>query len=543
MKRNRFCLAALAISGAILLGGCGGSGGSGESTQAEEYEPTLASLGTHPVPEWWQDARFGIFIHWGPYSVPAYAPLHKRNGEPLGELDAAPECSPLSAWYWFFQQSPLFPGDPMLRLFYDGSQWCDATTHRRDTYGEPFVYDDFIPQFRAQNWDPAQWVRAMHDSGARYFVLTAKHHDGFALWPTAVTDRNAMAMGPRRDLIADLFQAADELNADLPAGQRLRPALYYSLPEWYTPAPVPEDAFGGETIGAIGIKIVFGGDRKPHNAFTGEEVPYTGYKPIRDYAAGQVRPQLYDLIDRYHPDVLWCDVGGNEAYFRSNEVIAYYYNQARRHNPEGVVVNNRCGDPDTTHYDFVTPEYAETITDMPPLEVTRGMGTLFAFNREAELADAYQSSTELVKSLAEAVAYGGNLLLGIGPRADGTIPEHQLERLRDIGVWLRRNGEAIYGSRQWIQTVDEAGNFFTRGADDALYVIATGRDERTNGDKVRVAAPLPLDEARTRITLVGGDGAALAYTRSASGFVITLPSSIWNAHEAVHVPVLRIAAD
>jgi alpha-L-fucosidase len=151
----------------------------GQSRDKTVYEPTLTSLDTHPVPKWWTDAKFGIFIHWGVYSVPAYAP----PGQPfLGDAE----------WYWFHQQ---VAGTPTYQ-------------HHLDTYGPDFVYDDFIAQWKAENWDPTAWIDAIRGAGAKYFVFTTKHHDGFALWPTATTDRNSVAMGPGRDLVGDLVAAA-----------------------------------------------------------------------------------------------------------------------------------------------------------------------------------------------------------------------------------------------------------------------------------------------------------------------------------------------
>jgi hypothetical protein len=140
------------------------------------YEPTRESLDTHPLPQWWRDAKFGIFIHWGVYAVPAYA------------LPGLPVLG-YAEWYWAMQQ---IPGTPT---------WL----HHLLTYGADVVYDDFIPRFRAERWDPSEWIRLFEDAGARYFVLTSKHHDGFLLWPSETTGRDAGDLGPQRDLIGELF--------------------------------------------------------------------------------------------------------------------------------------------------------------------------------------------------------------------------------------------------------------------------------------------------------------------------------------------------
>jgi len=455
-------------------------------SQPTHYEPTLDSLSKHPLPQWWKDAKFGIFIHWGPYSVPAYAALGGGgNGIP-------PKCSGLSEWYWFVQQVPS----------------CDAWTHHRKTYGANFGYDDFIPQWTASAFDPDAWIRLFQEAGAKYFVLTSKHHDGFALWPTATNSRNAVEMGPRRDLVGALFDAAHR------AGDQVKPGLYYSIPEWYNPAPRPVDAYAPNKK----IEFVFAPLAPPRNAYTQAPVPYTGYVPISDYAAGQVRPQLKELVDRYHPDVIWCDIGGREDYFRSNESIAYYYNKAALTNPDGVVVDDRCADKRATHFDYNTVEYGQG-NATPPFEATRGMGASFGYNAQEGDSD-YLSAHELIKTLVGTVAAGGNFLLDIGPKADGTIPDSMTTRLQAIGAWLRINGAAIYASTPWTQASDGSGNYFTVGKDNALYIIATAWP----GQELIVNAAVPVT-ANTKITLLGSDGASLPHRRIGSQLIVTMPAN------------------
>lgn len=141
-----------------------------------DYRPTEASLAGHQAPYWFNGAKFGIFIHWGVYSVPAWAPVGKQYAE----------------WYWDQMQDPANP----------------THAHHRDTYGEDFGYDDFIPRFTAERFDPRAWVELFRDAGAQYHVLTSKHHEGFALWDTKVSDRNAVKLGPKRDLVKELFEAS-----------------------------------------------------------------------------------------------------------------------------------------------------------------------------------------------------------------------------------------------------------------------------------------------------------------------------------------------
>lgn len=456
----------------------------GHAQEPVSYEPTATSLARHRIPAWWQDGKFGVFIHWGVYSVPAYAP---PGASPF---ELSPNCSAYAEWYWFVQQVPA----------------CTTWRHHLQTYGPDLVYDDFIPRFRAERFDPDAWVRLFARAGARYFVLTAKHHDGFSLWCTGTTRRNACEMGPRRDLVGALIAAARR------DGDRVRPGLYYSIPEWYNPAPRPASATDGTGVNAPLFASVF----PPRNAYTQVPVPYTGYTTIADYAAGQVRPQLRELIDRYHPSVLWCDIGGDEDYFRSNETIAHYFNQARRTTPEGVVVDDRCGDP-TTHRDYKTSEY-KTTYPRPPFEATRGMGSSFGYNSQ-ESDGSYLTGEQLIATLVSTVAHGGNLLLNVGPRADGTIPEPMADRLRAIGDWLAINGEAIYGSRPW--TRPEAEDLrFTVGPAGFLYVTMLSWP----GRELTIDAPLTLGRG-ARVALLGSDERPLPIRRAGSGHVVTLPSA------------------
>jgi alpha-L-fucosidase len=444
------------------------------------YKSTKASLDTHPVPKWWTNDKFGIFIHWGVYSVPAYAP----PGQPfIGYAE----------WYWFYQQLA----------------GTATSQHHLDKYGADFVYDDFIPQWKAERWNPKQWIRAIKSAGAKYFVFTTKHHDGFALWPTATTDRNSVKMGPHRDLVGDLMKAA--CNSGVHSG------LYYSIPEFFNPAPKPD--LPSVNLGDAPFKLA----QPVHNAYTGQPVPYTGYKPLSDYASGEVTPQVEDLITRYHPSVIWCDIGGVESYFHSNAWIADYYNKTKSTNPDGVVVDDRCGD-DTTHSDYNTVEYGQgSPSATKPREVIRGMGFSFGYNAEEQDSD-YASTDTLVDQLVDTVANNGNFLLDIGPKADGTIPDVQMQRLRGIGAWLKINGKAIYDTKPWTQPAEDKLRF-TVGKDGTVYVTAL----EWPGKELRVEAPVPVGK-NARVVLLGSDGKALKYTHDGSTLVVTTPGE--NASDA-----------
>jgi alpha-L-fucosidase len=449
------------------------------------YEPTLESLDRHPIPEWYQDAKFGVFIHWAVFSVPAYA---------------SPTFLPLTAlaeWYWKLQQTP---GSPT---------WL----HHLLTYGPSFVYDDFIPRWKAKRWKPRAWIDLIEESGARYFILVAKHKDGFALWPTSTSHRNSFEMGPGRDVVGDLFAAADERGT-------VKGGVHYSMGEWFSPAPNPDLPVDDPQNLVTYLAFARWGTWRPRNAYTLERVPYTGYVPIADYGRDQVFAQLMELIDRYHPWEIWCDLGGNHAtYYHSHEWMAHFYNQADAYNPGGVVVNDRCGSG--AHADFAVVEdegvpfqlgAAKSYT-----ETDQTMSHSWGYNTQ-EVEGDYKTVGDLVHNLVNAVAGGGNYVVNIGPRADGTIPAIMVDRLRGIGRWMAVNGEAIYATRPWTQATD--GDLrFTVGKNGAFYVTSLVWP----GTQMKITAAIPITDD-SAIVLLGSDGAPLAWHRDGTNIVVDMPS-------------------
>ncbi|WP_051729576.1 alpha-L-fucosidase [Amycolatopsis sp. La24] len=477
------------------------------------YEPTRQSLARHPLPEWWDDGKFGIFVHWGAYSVPAFGSallpgtdrVRSRLPKTLGEYCA-------SEWYARLQQIP------------GTSAWL----HHLRRYGTATTYDRFIERFRAERFDPDDWVSLFAEAGARYFVLTAKHHDGLALWPTATTGRTTAELGPRRDLVGELVGAAREHGG-------VKPGLYYSVPEWFNPAPYR----GGRSSwgeSATVNRLMFP-QQPPRNAYTRRRVPYTGQGMVYDYAESIVRPQLRELVDRYRPSMIWCDIGGDEDYFRGNETIAYYYNRAAAANPDGVLVNDRFGDG-RTHRDYTTVEQGAGMNQQPTgerSEVCRTMAESWGYDTR-ETADSLRGTGELVHLLVNSVAANANLLLNIGPRADGTIPEPMRERLHGIGAWLKINGEAIYGTRPWTQPTTGNLRCTVGKTTGALYLTALSWP----GSELVADFGFPTSE-RTRITLLGSDGRPLAWRRDGRRLVITTPGADpARATASQHAYVFRV---
>ncbi len=360
---------------------------------AQNYQPNWSSLDTRPTPSWYSNAKFGIFIHWGLYSVPAWAT--NSNADGFG--------SNYAEWYW----QRLYATN--LKIHKEFVAFHDSV------YGKNFQYADFAPKFTCELFNPDQWAQLFKDAGAKYVVLTSKHHDGFCLWPSAQSwNWNAVDVGPHKDLAGLLSTAVKK------AG--LHMGFYYSLYEWFNPI----------------------------------------YKTdVKKYVDQRMLPQMKDLVTRYQPDVLWTDGEWEQsaATWRSEEFLSWLFNESPSKN--NIVVDDRWGnDTKGKHGSFYTSEYGHgDITAGKPWEETRGIGQSFGYNRNENLND-YASSEQLVHELIKVVASGGNLLLNIGPAADGTIPVIMQQRLMDIGNWLKVNGDAIYETTPWGH--NETDLFFTQ---------------------------------------------------------------------------------
>lgn len=383
------------------------------SAQAQTtYEANWNSIDSRPVPAWFEDSKFGIFIHWGLFSVPAWAPTKASVYEKYAE------------WYWWRSLDPKAETYPLFSEY-----------HQR-MYGKDFKYPDFVKDFKAELFDPAAWADVFEQSGAKYVVLTSKHHEGFTLWPSAhAWNWNAVDVGPHRDLAGDLIKAVRT--------KGLRMGYYYSLYEWFNP--------------------LYRSD-------------------VNKYVDEHMIPQMKDLVNRYKPDVVWTDGEWDHPSetWKSTEFLAWLYNDSPV--KDFVVVNDRWGKETrskhggiyTTEYDLVHDQTSVGQKINHPWEECRGIGGSFGYNRNENLAD-YSTSQELINILIDKVARGGNLLLNIGPTADGRIPVIMQQRLKDMGDWLRVNGEAIYGTRAWTKAPDVTAQtkiFYTRKGRD-LYVLCT----------------------------------------------------------------------
>ena len=424
----------------------------GFSIADQKYEPRWESLDKRPIPRWFLDAKFGIFIHWGVYSVPAWRKVTERRYASYAE------------WYY-------------ARVMFD-EESGGREFHARN-FGEDFEYRDFAPLFRAELFDPDYWAELFSRSGAKYVVLTAKHHDGFCLWPTKSPYKkgwNSMDVGPKRDLVGDLTKAVRAVG--------LRMGLYYSIIEWES--------------------------NWTHRTKSGYFIPQGLVDrygiPEDRYVDEHMIPQLKELVLTYQPAVIFGDAGEwdrTAAEWKTLNFLSWLYNNAP--NKDEIVVNDRFGrDMPGKHGDYFSSEYqdAEGVGMYHPWEESRGIGGSYGFNRDENIDD-YNTSEELVHELIDIVSRGGNLLLNVGPTADGRIPVIMQQRLVDIGDWLNVNGEAIYGTRPWkgAGLNRENGNFmyFTKKGNDA-YVIWTCWPQET----FPIIGIRPTKE--TSISLLGYNG-------------------------------------
>lgn len=348
-----------------------------------------------------------------------------------------------SEWYWHAMRDPNNP------------TW----KFHVETYGANFKYQDFAPQFKARLFDPGQWAELFKEAGARYVVLIAKHHDGFCLWPSAESwNWNSVDIGPHQDLTGELSAAVRA------AG--LKMGLYYSLYEWYNPFYLHD---------------------------------------VSRYVNQVMLPQMKDIVNRYHPAILWTDGEWEQpsSVWKSTQFLAWLFNDSPVKNY--VAVDDRWGS-ETRGKDggFYTSEYGKAhgkavdYSGVHKWEECQGIGASFGYNRNEDAQD-YKTPEQLIALLVETVSRGGNLLLDVGPTADGRIPDIMQERLLQMGRWLKANGESIYGTHPWRAVADgDNVRYTTKGG--AVYAICL----KWPGPELTLNQPKPA--GRVSASLLGWSG-------------------------------------
>jgi len=318
--------------------------------------------------------------------------------------------------------------------------------------------------------------------GANYIFITSKHHDGFCLWPTKYTDRNAMKMGPKKDLLGQFFTAGRREN--------LKVGLYYSLYEWYNPL------------------------------YTGKDIPYAGLKKVNNYVDDYMVLQIKELIDLYHPDFFFFDGEWDhpESFWKMKEVVAYFYNEAAKRNQE-VFVNDRFGkDERGKHGDLYNVEYSYDDGSLGILthkwSFWQGIAKTFGYNQDTDMEDCL-SPKEFIDKVVDGVSRNGNFDINVGPTAAGIIPEYEQHPLLKLGEWLKVNGDAIYGTRVWKTQVEGDARFTSKG--DYAYAIFL----KWQGDQFKTKSVKPVEGSKITMLGVPGD---LAWTwDETSGLTITYP--------------------
>jgi alpha-L-fucosidase len=432
----------LLLVGALLTG-CETASPDYMNESQEEFDARL---------EWWRDARFGMFIHWGLYAVPAGV-YENQAIDGIGE------------WIMNSAQIPVAE------------------------------YEQFAAQFDPVQFDAAEWVRIAKDAGMKYIIITSKHHDGFSLWDSDVSNYDIIDATPfGRDILRELADAAAE--------QGIRLGFYHSIMDWHHP-----DA------------------QAPHYPTynTGDKINPN----FPSYVENYLKPQVRELVTNYDPAVLWFD--GEWVPEWTHEMGLEMYNMVRSLSPD-ILINNRVdkgrqGMQGMTRTDqqyagdFGTPEQ-EILAGTSTLdwESCMTMNDTWGFK---STDNNWKSAETLIHNLVDIAAKGGNYLLNVGPTAEGLIPQASVERLAEMGDWMDVNGEAIYGSRLWAHYEDGENVRYTNVGDN-VYAISLGWP----GEELELTHVQP--DADSEIRLLGYDQPLEWAYDATDGLTITLPAALQN---------------
>jgi len=358
---------------------------------AKPYESTWRSLKQHPTPQWLLDGKFGIYTHWGLYCVPAYG----------GNAT------------WYIHQAYKMPNS-------------SARKHFDENYGslEEVGYKKLIPLFKAEKFDAEEWAELFQKAGAKFAGPVAEHHDGFAMWDTKYSQWNSAKMGPKRNVVGELEKAIKK------RGMKFVTAFHHAHNWWFFPVwDKRYDCSNPKYCGLYGP--VHEKNDWPDKAYHEE---WYG--------------KIIEVIDAYQPDFIWFDfaLGKMREDYRKN-FMAYYYNQARQWGKEVVVTyKNHDFPPGTAIQDLELGQMADLTYHMWITDSSMDDQGAWGYVKTA----GYKSVDTLIDNLVDRVSKNGLLLLNVGPKADGTIPEPAKERLLGMGKWLKLNGQAIYGTTAWM---------------------------------------------------------------------------------------------
>ena len=462
------------------------------------FEPTWESLAQYEIPEWYINDKFGIFIHWGVYCVPAFG----------------------NEWY-------------PRHMYIEGTKEYD---HHLATYGKhtEFGYKDFIPMFTAENYDPDAWAQLFKEAGAKFIMPVAEHHDGFPLYDSDLTEWSAAKMGPKRDLIGELAEAVRAHDMIFAASSHRAEHWWFMDGGRKFPSDVQDPAYDG----LYGPAVTSSPDRRTEEgklAWKNKDwQPRPDAKFLEDWLA-----RCCEIVDKYQPQVFWFDWWIEQVVFEPylQRFAAHYYNRGDEWG-KGVAINHKFN------------SYPEGVA---VFDIERGQlndirkffwqnDTSVSKNSWGYIADHdYKVSGDLVCDLVDIASKNGALLLNVGPKPDGTIPEPEQQMLRDIGQWLSVNGEAIYNTRPW-EVYGEGPTEVPEGSfTDTHRQPFTAQDIRfTQNGNARYATMLNWTEGEVVISSWGSDSSikaeqiehvemlgsdeAITWSQNADGLRVKVPS-------------------
>lgn len=483
------------------------------------FEARWESLEAYEIPQWYKDAKFGIFIHWGAYSVPAFG----------------------SEWY---------PRQMYIDLKRRGDNFFE---HHKSTYGPQceFGYKDFIPQFKAEKFDADAWAQLFKDAGAKYVIPVAEHHDGFPMYDCAFTSWDASERGPKRDVIAELAKATRKagLHFGVSSHRAFNWMYYVRRPEFDNANPDFAELYGRP------MPFLF-----QENAWD-----YQNFFPPQDTQfKDDWLARCCEIVDKYEPEVFWFDFGiapKRETTYHENpfadhlqQFAAYYYNRSQQWKSGVGVINYKWNafsekaavlDKERSKMDEIRVPFWQTDTAVS--------ASSWGYTENQR----YKTPDRLVDDLVDIVSKNGCLLLNVGPRSDGTIPDEDQEILKAIGKWLAVNGEAIYDTSYWEVFGEGPTTVNTGHVAESKDKPFTAKDIRfTSKDETLYVTLLdwPTERSITIRTLADGengwkgnvqsamllaDGSELEFRRSEDGLTIQLPAE--KVGEFAHVIKLDIS--
>jgi alpha-L-fucosidase len=458
------------------------------------FRPDWTSLSQYQVPDWYRDAKFGIFIHWGVYSVPAFG----------------------SEWY-------------PRQMYLAGSK---ENQHQVSVHGPltDFGYKDFIPMFKAEHYDPQAWAQLFKESGARYVVPVFEHHDGFQMYDSNLSDWTAVKMGPHRDLVGDLEKATRA------QGLYFGASSHRIEHDWFMDGGrnMPSDVNDPKNAAFYGPAQVQLQDKKGNGAELADDWTYVSPAYGNDWLARDA-----EIVQKYHPDIIFFDWWIGQPYIRPYlaKFAAYYYNESSKRGPVGIVT-----------YKWVDMQKNSGVLDIERGQLDQTLDRVWQTDTSVSNKswgyidhDTFKTPAFILHQLADVVSKNGNLLLNIGPRSDGTIPDEVQQVLRAVGGWLKVNGDAIYGTRPWTSFGEGPTKVAAGSFQDTKTQEYTAEDYRftTKGNNlyaIELAWPSGKEAVIHSVTAEGlkgkqvqsvallGSDAPLTYHLQADGLHIELPA-------------------